>query len=178
MVLYITRHGETTWNVENKVCGRPDVELTRLGQEQAMKLAEELKGKGITRMLVSPLKRARETARLANTYIQVPMEIEERLIEHSFGEMEGLQRDDPVFQEQKRNITCRFPGGESVLDVTHRIYSLLDEIPQKYPEETILLVCHGAVSRVVHTYFTDLEIDKFGKFCLGNCELKSYQMPI
>ena len=39
MVLYITRHGETTWNVENKVCGRPDVELTRLGQEQAMKLA-------------------------------------------------------------------------------------------------------------------------------------------
>ena len=91
--------------------------------------------------------------------------------------MEGLQRDDPVFQEQKRNITCRFPGGESVLDVTHRIYSLLDEIPKKYPRETILLVCHGAVSRVVHTYFTDLEIDKFGKFGLGNCELKAYQLP-
>ena len=69
MLLYITRHGETTWNVENRVCGRPDVELTKRGRAQAMELAEELKGKGITKMLVSPLKRARETARLANTYI-------------------------------------------------------------------------------------------------------------
>lgn len=176
MLLYITRHGETTWNVENKVCGRPDVELTERGREQARELAEKVKGKGITRMLVSPLKRARETAQLANTYIQVPMEIEERLIEHSFGEMEGVQRSDPGFQAAKRNITTRFPGGESVLEVAHRIYSLLDEIPEKYPDETILLVCHGAVSRVVHTYFNDLEVNEFGKFSLENCELKAYEL--
>lgn len=176
MLLYITRHGETTWNVEDKVCGRPDVELTERGKAQAMELAEKVKGKGITRMLVSPLRRTRETAELANTYIQVPMEIEERLIEFSFGEMEGRQRSDPEFQAAKRNITTRFPGGESVLDVAHRIYSLLDEIPKKYPGETILLVCHGAVSRVVHTYFEDLEVSQFGKFGLMNCELKAYQL--
>lgn len=174
MNLYITRHGETTWNVENKVCGRPDVELTELGRQQAMELAEQVKGKGITRMLVSPLKRARMTAELANTYIQVPMEIEDRLIEHSFGEFEGKLRSDPAFQAAKRNLTTRFPGGESVLEVTHRIYSLLDEIPQKYPDETILLVCHGAVSRVLHTYFEDLDISEFGQFGLKNCELKHY----
>ena len=109
MRLYIARHGETTWNVLNKVCGRPDVELTEKGRQQAMELAEKVKGKGITRMLVSPLQRARMTAQLANTYIQVPMEIEERIIEHSFGEMEGMRRDDPVFQEQKRNIRKSLP---------------------------------------------------------------------
>lgn len=176
MRLYIARHGETTWNVLNKVCGRPDVELTEKGRQQAMELAEKVKGKGITRMLVSPLQRARMTAQLANTYIQVPMEIEERIIEHSFGEMEGMRRDDPVFQEQKRNITARFPGGESVLDVAHRVYSLLDEIPTKYPGETILLVCHGAVSRVVNSYFEDMPIDTFGKYILDNCELKEYTL--
>ena len=176
MRLYIARHGETTWNVLNKVCGRPDVELTEKGRQQAMELAEKVKGKGITRMLVSPLQRARMTAQLVNTYIQVPMEIEERIIEHSFGEMEGMRRDDPVFQEQKRNITARFPGGESVLDVAHRVYSLLDEIPAKYPGETILLVCHGAVSRVVNSYFEDMPIDTFGKYILDNCELKEYTL--
>lgn len=176
MLLYITRHGETTWNVEDKVCGRPDVELTERGREQAMELAEKVKGKGITRMLVSPLRRARETAELANTYIQVPMEIDERLIEFSFGELEGRQRNDPEFQAAKRNITTRFPGGESVLDVAYRIYSLINEIPVKYPGETILLVCHGAVSRVVHTYFENLEVNEFGKYSLMNCELKAYQL--
>lgn len=175
MKLYITRHGETTWNVENRVCGRPDVELTKKGTAQALELAQKVKDKGITRMLVSPLKRARMTAQLANTYIQVPIQIEERLIEHSFGRFEGVLRTDPGFWEAKRNVTSRFPEGESVLEVAHRVYSLIDEIPVKYPGETVLLVCHGAVSRVVHTYFEDLDISEFGKFSLGNCELKAYE---
>lgn len=177
MKVYITRHGETTWNVKNLVCGRPDVELTERGIEQAKSLAEKVQGKGITRILVSPLSRAQITAEYANSIIQVPMETEERLIEHSFGSFEGARRDDPVFQEAKRNITVRFPGGESVLDVAHRIYGLLDEIPHKYPNDTILLVCHGAISRVVHTYFETLPIDQFGKFILDNCELREYTYP-
>ena len=177
MKIYITRHGETTWNVEDRVCGRPDVPLTEKGRRQAMELAERVKGKGITRMLVSPLSRARETARLANTYIQVPVETEPRLIEHSFGRLEGVPRTSSEFWKAKRNMTTRYPGGESVLEVAHRIYSLLDEIPQKYPGETVLLVCHGAVSRVVHTYFEDIDEEAFHHYSLGNCQLKAYELP-
>ncbi|NCB92197.1 MAG: histidine phosphatase family protein [Clostridia bacterium] len=174
MKIYITRHGETSWNLEDKVCGRPDVELTDLGRRQAMELAEKVKGKGITRMLVSPLGRAQETARLANAYIQVPMQIEERLIEHSFGDYEGAPRKDPGFQAAKRNLTARFPGGESILEAVHRVYNVLDEIPEKYPNDTILLVCHGAVSRYVHTYFEDIALEDFARYSLKNCELKEY----
>ncbi len=176
MKIYITRHGETTWNVENRVCGRPDVDLTPKGRLQAMELAERVRGKGITRMLVSPLTRAQETARLANTYIQVPMETEERLIEHSFGELEGVSRSSSDFWRAKRNMTRRYPGGESVLEVAHRVYSLLDEIPRKYPGETVLLVCHGAVSRVVHTYFEDIDEEDFHHYSLENCQLKAYDL--
>ena len=74
-------------------------------------------------------------------------------------------------------MTTRYPGGESVLEVAHRIYSLLDEIPQKYPGETVLLVCHGAVSRVVHTYFEDIDEEAFHHYSLGNCQLKAYELP-
>ena len=111
MKIYITRHGETTWNVEDRVCGRPDVPLTEKGRRQAMELAERVKGKGITRMLVSPLSRARETARLANTYIQVPVETEPRLIEHSFGRLEGETEHD--HQVSRRGV--RAGGGASDL---------------------------------------------------------------
>ena len=40
MKLYVTRHGETTWNAANKVCGRTDVDLTEKGREQARALGE------------------------------------------------------------------------------------------------------------------------------------------
>lgn len=41
--LYFTRHGQTIWNVENKICGATDVELTQLGHQQAVQLGEHIK---------------------------------------------------------------------------------------------------------------------------------------
>ncbi|EMW5836379.1 TPA: histidine phosphatase family protein, partial [Enterococcus faecium] len=41
-MLYVTRHGETTWNAQGLVCGRADVPLTEKGQMQAQKLAEKV----------------------------------------------------------------------------------------------------------------------------------------
>ena len=39
---YFTRHGQTVWNVENKICGATDIELTELGHEQAMELGRTI----------------------------------------------------------------------------------------------------------------------------------------
>ena len=64
--VYFTRHGETVWNVENKICGVTDIALTDRGREQARALGRRLAAgeEGITRILCSPLVRARETAEL------------------------------------------------------------------------------------------------------------------
>ena len=43
--LYFTRHGQTVWNVENKICGATDIGLTELGHEQAIQLGKELKAR-------------------------------------------------------------------------------------------------------------------------------------
>lgn len=174
MTIYITRHGETSWNAEDRICGWADIPLSDKGILQAQALADKVAGKGITRILVSPLQRAQVTAQYANTHLQVPMETEPLLMEQCFGEFEGTSRTRSEYLETKRNITCRFPGGESILDLTARIYRLLDQLPARYPDDTLLLVCHGVVSRVVHTYFTDLPIDQFGDYKLDNCGLQKY----
>ena len=64
MTLYLTRHGETEWNVQNKICGITDVELTDKGRAQAKELGEKLRDYKIDLIVSSPLKRALETARM------------------------------------------------------------------------------------------------------------------
>ena len=63
-------------------------------------------------------------------------------------------------------------GGESVFQVVHRAYSLLEEL--KYTEKNTILVCHGGVARVIDSYFHDMTVDRFMHFFMGNCEIKSY----
>ncbi len=43
--IYFTRHGETVWNVENKICGATDIGLTEKGHEQAEELGRLIKEK-------------------------------------------------------------------------------------------------------------------------------------
>ena len=63
--LYFVRHGETYWNVENKICGATDIALTPLGHEQAVRTAKEIVRSGIRfdEIISSPLIRAADTAK-------------------------------------------------------------------------------------------------------------------
>ena len=63
--IYFTRHGETVWNVENKICGMTDSPLTARGQEQARQLGALVRDSGlhIDEILYSPLSRAADTAK-------------------------------------------------------------------------------------------------------------------
>ena len=45
--IYFTRHGQTIWNVENKICGATDIALTELGHEQAMELGRKIREQGL-----------------------------------------------------------------------------------------------------------------------------------
>ena len=61
--IYFTRHGETVWNVENKICGMTDSPLTARGQQQARQLGERLaREASIQRVYSSGMRRARATS--------------------------------------------------------------------------------------------------------------------
>ena len=85
--LYFTRHGETFWNVENKICGATDIALTPKGEEQAAALGRRLREMAlpIDLVLASPLCRAAETARILGREAGLPVEVEPRLTEQNFG---------------------------------------------------------------------------------------------
>ena len=176
MKLYISRHGQTPWNVEDLVCGRADVPLTEVGQQQAKLLAESALDKNIDVILCSPLLRARQTAQAVSDAIGVEVQIDERLMELDFGIFEGAPRTDPDFRRTRGQFPTRYPGGESAFQLAHRVYSCLEDVRRKYAGKTVLLVCHGGVCRMVRSYFMDLTNDEYSNYYADNAALVEYEL--
>lgn len=175
--LYITRHGQTVWNVEGKVCGVTDIELTELGGSQAAELGRELslsKDIRIDMVIASPLKRASDTAKIISDVISVPFRTDMRIIEQNFGKYEGGRRRSDEFIEAKRHFVDSYEGGESMLRVAQRVYNFLDEI-KKDQDRAYLIVAHNGIARIVHSYFFDETNEEFSKYSIRNCELVRYQ---
>jgi len=174
---YFTRHGQTVWNVENKICGETDIELTELGHEQARQLGQKILEQGIKidEILYSPLVRAAETARHISEITGVPMREEIRLKEQNFGKYESTPRDGEQFRKDKESFAYRYEGGESMLHLCQRIYNLLDDIKRESDEKVYLLVAHNGISRAVESYFCDMSNEEFAKFGIKNCAWKKYE---
>lgn len=174
--VYFTRHGQTIWNVENKICGATDIALTDLGREQARALGKKILDEGlrIDEMLYSPLIRARDTALEIFRITGIPAREEQRLKEQNFGKYESTPRDGAAFQEAKKSFINHFEGGETMLHLAQRIYNLLDEIKAESDEKTYLLVAHNGIARVVHSYFYDMDNEEYSGFGIGNCEVLEY----
>ena len=176
MKLYVARHGETAWNAENKICGRTDLPLTDRGIRQAKALAENMAGIPIDRIIASPMIRAQQTAAAVSEVLGIAVQTDARLIEQNFGIFEGKDRKDPGYLANKRMFAYRYPGGESQMDVAYRVYGLIEELKGKYPDESILLVCHGGVCRSVRTYFEDMTNDEYFYFSEENANARMYEL--
>ena len=136
---YFTRHGQTVWNVENKICGATDIALTDLGHQQAAEQGERILKEGIKidEILYSPLMRAADTAKHISEVTGIPAREELRLKEQNFGKYESTARNGEEFKVAKTNFICGFDGGETMLHLAQRIYNLLDEIKQQ-PDKVYL----------------------------------------
>jgi len=176
MRILVARHGQTAWNAQNKVCGRTDLPLTELGQAQAKELARKLEHEGLDLIIASPMLRARQTAQAVADLCGAEVMVDDRLIEQNYGIFEGVDRKDPGFLANKRHFAYRYPGGESMMDVAYRTYSLLTEIKAKYPGKTVLLACHGGVCRVIHTYFHDMTNEEYFHYSPDNAAVMEYQL--
>lgn len=175
--IYFTRHGQTIWNVENKICGATDIALTALGHEQARALGRRILDEGlvIDEILYSPLVRARDTALEISEITGIPAREEIRLKEQDFGKYESTPRNGAEFQEAKKSFVNHFGSGETMLHLAQRIYNLLDEIRAEAEGKTYLLVAHNGIARVVNSYFYDMENDEYSAFGIRNCEIREYE---
>lgn len=92
------------------------------------------------------------------------MREELRLKEQNFGKYESTPRDGEEFAEMKAHFIYDFDGGETMLHLAQRIYDLLDELAKEAEDKTYLLVAHNGISRIVHSYFHNMENEEFANF--------------
>ena len=173
--IYFVRHGETVWNVENKICGMTDSPLTEKGRAQARQTGALVHASGlhIDEILYSPLSRAADTAKAIAAATGIPAREEPRLREQCFGKYEGTPRDGAEFKVSKTHFADRYDGGESMLQLAQRLYNLLDELKAD-ENKTYLLVAHNGIARVVQSYFYDMTNEEYAAFGIQNCELREF----
>ena len=176
---YFVRHGQTIWNVENKICGATDIALTEFGHQQAVETGEKILKEGIQadEILYSPLVRAADTAKHISEMTGIPARPEPRLTEQNFGKWESTARDGADFKKAKECFAMSHEGGESTLRLAQKIYNLLDEIREESDEKTYILVAHNGIARVVQSYFHDMTNEEYAAFGVKNCEIVRYDFP-
>lgn len=173
--LYFVRHGQTIWNVENKICGATDIALTEKGHEQGIQTGKRILEEGIKadEILYSPLIRAKDTALHISEITGIPAREEIRLKEQNFGRFEATARNGAEFKKAKSQFVSHYGNGESMLKLAQRIYNLLDEVTLE--EKTYILVAHNGIARMVQSYFYDMTNEEFGAFGVDNCTILEYK---
>ena len=148
-MLAVMRHGPTAWNAAKLNQGRSDVPLSEAGR-RAVRGWTNIEPWRAARVYCSPLRRARETARL----VFGRAEIEPRLIEMSWGDWEGRGLDElrrelgPEMQaNEDRGFDFMPPGGESPRDVAERLRPWLAEVARCGHD--CVAVTHRGVLRVL-----------------------------
>ena len=151
--LIIWRHGQTTWNVENRIQGQQDVPLDDTGRAQAEAAADMLAAERVDLVVSSDLRRARDTAAAFTARTGLPVHTDQRLRERAYGDWEGLTHDEITrrwpeeFARWKRgeNVPeCRL---EDPSDVAKRVREALLDFVDQVGDGTLLVVCHGGAAR-------------------------------
>ena len=178
--LLLVRHGETDWNREGRWQGHSNTHLNDLGREQAHRVAAELDGVDV--VYASDLARARETAEIIAAELGLPVHVDARLRERSFGAWEGLTAAEieADFREQHLRWLAREGAGADDAEPFDafgaRVRSFLGEVVERHPDETVLLVAHGGSIRVIHALASGLDYVHDHRSILGvaNCVVAKY----
>ncbi|MBL8049134.1 MAG: histidine phosphatase family protein [Chthonomonas sp.] len=150
MQVYLIRHGQTEWNRLGKAQGHTDIDLDETGQRQVSELETAFAGRPLGQVWSSDLVRATSTAAALTRATGAALTTDAALRERAFGEWEGFAYNDvhTRLREASAEVDisefhARPPGGESVLDVWHRVESIVARLREA--EQPIAIVSHGGV---------------------------------
>ena len=146
------RHAHSLWNGEQRVQGRQNSPLSEPGREMATAWGKQLQGLPWNRILISDLGRVKETGKLINESLHLPMHTDSRLREQDWGEWTGLpyaelleRRGEAFARQQRRGWHFRPPRGESRLEVLARSQAALRDAARNWPGEKVLVISHEGV---------------------------------
>ena len=153
--LIVIRHGQSEWNLQNRFTGDADVELTEVGIEEAKNAGRLIKNFPLDAAYTSVLKRAIHTLNIILEIIEnlsLPVTCNAALNERSYGDLQGLNKEDTVkkYGEAqvllwRRGFSIVPPNGESLQDTFNRVVPYYNQeiLPQLKSGKNILIVAHG-----------------------------------
>ncbi|MEH6944544.1 histidine phosphatase family protein [Bacillus sp. JJ722] len=167
LTIYFTRHGQTEWNVEHRMQGWGNGELTELGRSDAYNLAVRLNNTHLDKIYSSTSKRAYETAEIISNGRNITLIKNDLFREMYFGEWDGMLRDD-IITKYPDDHKCFWEtphlfegkGGETFFDIQNRAKQALQLILDENKEGTVLVVAHSIFLRVIFATLKNLPIAK------------------
>jgi probable phosphomutase (TIGR03848 family) len=168
-LLLLIRHGENDYVKTGKMAGRlPGIHLNERGQNQALALGEALKDVPIKAIYSSPLERAMDTAAAIASARNLPITVDDGLLEADMGKWQGKSWKTLRLMKVWKMVLhspsrFRFPGGESFPEMQTRIASSLERMVAKHnkPQDMIAVVFHADPIKVAVSHFLGLPLDHF-----------------
>jgi len=173
MHLLVVRHGQTQFNAEHRYLGALDPDLNAQGIAQAKVLRETLPAQSDA-VLCSPLRRAYQTAEIICEGRGWMPQVHDAFRERHVGAFEGLTQKEAqtLFPDLwAQNITRQWhaapTGGETIAEVVERVSRGLRDIAEQHKDQTVVLVAHGFVAKVIRAV-NHVGFDDFFDWQLGN----------
>ena len=186
MQLTLIRHGQSTYNLENRFTGDADVPLTPLGKEEAQQAGRKLRGIIYDIAYTSMLDRAEETLQIILKEIDqttIPFIKNKALNERRYGDLQGLNKAETALKFGdaqvliwRRSYDVRPPGGESLEDTFNRTvpYYKSEIEPKLLAGKNILIVAHGNSLRALVMYLENIGKDEILKLNIPTGAPRNY----
>lgn len=166
--LILLRHGQSTWNLENRFTGWIDVPLTEQGKKEAEEAGKLLRDIPIDVAFTSVLVRAIDTLKIALKAAgqeNVPIYYDKAINERMYGDLQGLNKAETArkFGEEqvklwRRSYDVAPPNGESLKDTAARALPYFKDVilPEVKAGKTVLVSAHGNSLRAIVMYLDNL----------------------
>ncbi len=178
MKLIFIRHGESEYNLRGLCNADPAVRvsLTDLGRRQAGAARERLRRQPVSRVYVSRLQRAQETAAILCGGHCADIRVDARLDDRNSG-YEGRPLADYMTAMQAAPDPYRWkaPGGESYLEMVARVHDCIADLVAE-EVDVALVVTHHEVLQAVAGYFGHLEPALMWRVWVGHCEILEFEV--
>lgn len=161
--LYIVRHGQTDWNVQELTQGEADIPLNAEGIKQAKKIRQQLQDINFDVVFSSDLIRAKKTAEIIAMEKKFAIETTRLLRERRYGKFDGtpyqkmekFHRTWEKLSKKERVNYKPYKDYETDKEIIDRFITFIRETAVMYPGKTVLIVCHGGIMRVLMNHLTD-----------------------
>jgi probable phosphoglycerate mutase len=179
----LVRHGQTEWNRIERFRGRADVPLNENGRKEAEATATRIaKEWSVDAVYASPLGRAIHTAEAIAIQFSLAVQPTPDLIDIDYGEWQGLTPEevarswkDELERWYRQPHLCQIPGGETLNDLRQRGMHAIRTITKNHPGQTVVVVGHTVINRVLLLAILGLENDRFWHLRQDTCAINVFE---